>query len=181
LWRSKLSKSLRITTQRLELVAGTPELIHAEMDDRERFADLLDARIPDGWPPEEVGEATLEFMAQWLEEGPAQAGWWCWYFVLRDEAAGERVVIGNGGFKGRPSRQRTVEIGYSIHPSFRNSGFATEAVKALVGWAFRQPRVERVVAETEPGNEPSRRVLEKVGFVQGGKASQKGLIRFEIG
>jgi ribosomal-protein-alanine N-acetyltransferase len=162
-------------------VAGTPDLIRAEMDDRERFADLLDARVPDGWPPEEVGEATLEFMAQWLEEGPEQAGWWCWYFLLRPEAAGERVLIGNGGFKGRPSRQGTVEIGYSIDPSFRNSGYATEAVKALVGWAFRQPHVERVIAETEPGNEPSRRVLEKAGFVQGGRASQKGLIRFEIG
>jgi ribosomal-protein-alanine N-acetyltransferase len=171
---------MRITTQRLELVAGTPELIRAEMDDRERFSDLLDASIPDGWPPEEVDEATLEFMAQWLEEGPEQAGWWCWYFVLIDEDAGERVVIGNGGFKGRPSRQRTVEIGYSIHPSFRNSGLATDAVKALVGWALRHPRVQRVIAETEPGNEPSRRVLEKVGFVRGGKASRKGLIRFEL-
>jgi ribosomal-protein-alanine N-acetyltransferase len=161
-------------------VAGTPELIRAEMDDQERFAELLDATIPDGWPPEEVGEATMEFMAQWLEEGPEQAGWWCWYFILKDEAAAERVLIGNGGFKGRPSRQGTVEVGYAIHPSFRNSGYATEAVKALVGWAFEHPRVQRVVADTLPLNQASRRVLEKAGFVDTGTRPQRRFMRFEL-
>jgi ribosomal-protein-alanine N-acetyltransferase len=178
---ARMRKHPLLRTRRLELISGTPALIRAEMDDRERFGELLDATIPEGWPPEDVGEATMEFMAQWLEEGPEQAGWWCWYFVLKDEGAGGRVLIGNGGFKGRPSRQGTVEVGYAIHPSFRESGYATEAVKALVGWAFRQPRVERVVAETEPGNRRSRRVLEKAGFVRRGKASQSDLIRFEIG
>jgi RimJ/RimL family protein N-acetyltransferase len=155
-------------------------LIRAEMDDQKRFGHLLSATIPEGWPPEEVTEATMEFMAQWLEEGPEQAGWWCWYFILEDEAAGERVLIGNGGFKGRPSRQGTVEIGYSIHPSFRNSGYATEAVKALVIWAFGQRRVQRVVADTMPSNQASRRVLEKAGFGDTGTRPRRRLMRFEL-
>jgi ribosomal-protein-alanine N-acetyltransferase len=169
-----------LRTKRMELIPGTPELLRAETENQERFADLLGASVPDGWPPEEVDQATLEFMALLLEEGPHQAGWWCWYFILKGEEGQEDVLIGNGGFKGRPSPRGTVEIGYSIHPSFRNRGYATEAVKELVAWAFDHPRVRRVVADTLPPNEASKRVLEKAGFVDTGTRPRRRLMRFAL-
>jgi ribosomal-protein-alanine N-acetyltransferase len=171
---------LSLKTTRLELIAGTSHLIRAELEDLQRFGDLLGARVPEAWPPEEMDQATLEFMALLLEEGPQQAGWWCWYFVLRGEQGEEDVLVGNGGFKGRPSPRGTVEIGYSIHPSFRNLGYATEAVEDLVGWAFDHPRVRRVVADTLPSNQASRRVLEKAGFVDTGTRPRRRLMRFAL-
>jgi len=169
-----------LRTKRMELIPGTPELLRAEIDNQERLAELLGATVPDGWPPEEVDQATLEFMALLLEEGPHQAGWWCWYFILRDKEGREAVLIGNGGFKGRPSPRGTVEIGYAIHPSFRNLGYATEAVEELVTWAFDYPRVRRVVADTLPSNEASKRVLEKAGFVDTGTRPRRRLMRFAL-
>jgi [ribosomal protein S5]-alanine N-acetyltransferase len=42
-----------------------------------------------------------------------------------------------------------VEIGYAVMPPFQGRGYATEMVRAIVKWAFQQPGVGKVVAETE--------------------------------
>jgi len=58
----------------------------------------------------------------------------------------------------------TGEVGYSIVRDFRGQGMATEAVRALVHEGFHVARLARVHAYCVPKNEPSRRVLERVGF-----------------
>jgi ribosomal-protein-alanine N-acetyltransferase len=59
-----------------------------------------------------------------------------------------------------------VEIGYSIVPEVHRRGIATEAIKLLIGYAFTNPDVRRVKAETLPRLIPSIGVLEKCGFRQ---------------
>jgi len=46
----------------------------------------------------------------------------------------------------------------------QRQGYATEAVRGLLRWAFQNPEVQRVVADTLPGLTPSIRVMEKSGF-----------------
>ena len=94
--------------------------------------------------------------------------------------AGASAVIGNGGFKGRPGEDGTVEIGYSIMEEHQGAGYATEAVKALIAWAFGHPEVARVVAETYPDLAKSIRVLKKNGFTETGPGLEEGVIRFEF-
>ena len=91
------------------------------------------------------------------------------------------MLIGNGGFKGPPDDEGTVEIGYSLLPPYRNKGHTTEAVQALVSWAFERPEVARVIAEAQPGNTASIRVLQKAGLDEVGPGSRRSLVRFEIG
>jgi RimJ/RimL family protein N-acetyltransferase len=56
-----------------------------------------------------------------------------------------------------------VEIGYSVIPSWRRRGIATEACRALIDAAWqRGARV--VIAHTLPNLEPSLGVLRKLGF-----------------
>jgi RimJ/RimL family protein N-acetyltransferase len=78
------------------------------------------------------------------------------------------VAVGSGGFKGAP-RDGAVEIGYGIAEGLRGCGLATEGVKALVALAFRDESVRCLRAETSVGNVPSRRVVEKNGFVHMGQ------------
>jgi len=75
-----------------------------------------------------------------------------------------RVLIGDLGFKGKPDREGTVEIGYSVLPVYRRQGYAFEAVQALVGWAFAQQSVKRITAACSPDNAPSVRILERLGM-----------------
>jgi len=59
---------------------------------------------------------------------------------------------------------RQARIGYDILPDFRNLGYASRAVGALLaaapGFGF-----DLIRAECRSNNAPSRRILEKTGFV----------------
>ncbi|WP_088998009.1 GNAT family N-acetyltransferase [Micromonospora echinaurantiaca] len=58
------------------------------------------------------------------------------------------------------------EMGWAFHPSVSGRGFATEAVRALVGVAFEQCGMHRVIAHVDARNTPSARVCERVGMVR---------------
>ncbi|HUW96100.1 MAG TPA: GNAT family N-acetyltransferase [Anaerolineae bacterium] len=172
---------LTLKTKRLDLIAGTAELVRAHLGDPERLALLLDVRVPRLSPPPSETQEVMELMAQALEKRPEQAGWWCWYFVLHNRVTGHRVMIGDGGFKGPPDADGTVELGYSLLQPYWNRGYATEAVKALLEWAFDSPDVRGVFAEAQLGNTASIRVLQKAGFNEVGPGSERSVMRFEIG
>jgi RimJ/RimL family protein N-acetyltransferase len=68
-------------------------------------------------------------------------------------------------FKGEPNEQGEIEIGYGTHAEFQGNGIMTEAVGGILEWAFAQPKVAAVLAETDIENVASERILEKNGFV----------------
>ncbi len=57
-----------------------------------------------------------------------------------------------------------IEIGYYLKRSAWGSGFATEASRRVLQFAFEEAQLPEVVATFDRGNLSSRRVLEKVGF-----------------
>ena len=61
-------------------------------------------------------------------------------------------------------------IGYFLDQHHNGKGYATEAVKALVGYAFEELNLHRIEAGVMPRNMPSQRVLEKAGFHREGIA-----------
>ena len=75
-----------------------------------------------------------------------------------------------------PTPERTVELGYGVHPNFRGRGYATEAARALVTWALEQDQIDRVIARCRPDNAASVRVLTKAGLAQTGE--RDGLTRW---
>ena len=174
-------EKLTLKTERLELVAGTVGLFRVQVDDREFLGRKLGARVPAEWPPPLYDQGAMDWMAKYLEEN-ADAGGWTFYFIIlpAGDAEGQGTLIGGVGFKGTPSDDGTVEIGYSMVPQFQRSGYATEAAGALVRWAFSQPGVTRVIAETYPELLPSIRVLEKNNFHFIGDGSEERVIRYAI-
>lgn len=96
-----------------------------------------------------------------------------WYAALKICLKNSGEMIGDACFKGFPESGRP-EIGYGIDEKFQGRGYATEAVKALCAWAFTQPGVKGVEAETDPENEKSKRVLFKCGFLPTGEVGKEG-------
>ncbi|BEP14884.1 hypothetical protein acdb102_31950 [Acidothermaceae bacterium B102] len=74
------------------------------------------------------------------------------------------VVVGDCGMHGPGDDPGIVEIGYGLAEPQRGRGYGSEAVRLLSDWLLDQPGVRAVVAEVDPDNVPSRRVLEKNGF-----------------
>lgn len=68
------------------------------------------------------------------------------------------------GYKGNPNTQGLVEIGDGINPHNQNQGYATEAFRAMIAWAFQHPTCKAVLAETKLSNLASQRVLVKAGM-----------------
>jgi RimJ/RimL family protein N-acetyltransferase len=168
---------MRLETPRLELIAATADLAHAESQDRELLMSLLGVSLPDGWPPP-LTEDRVEFNAKRLEQHPQEAGWWFWYIVGREST--EHVAVGVASFKGPPSETGTIEVGCSVLEPFQGLGFATEAIAALVTWAFTHSEVNTILAETYPEHTGSIRVLEKNGFQNIGPGTEPGSIRFSL-
>jgi RimJ/RimL family protein N-acetyltransferase len=180
---------LTLTTPRLELIAATVEISRAENEDRARFAALLGAPEPAVWPPPLNDTASMQWILDTLERDPGSVGWSAWYYILRAGASGGggaeaprpgRVLIGNGGFTGRPDAAGIVEIGYSILEEHQGNGYATEAARALIAWAFGHPEVRRVIAHTFPELIASVRLLEKCRFRGTGPGAEEGSVRFEL-
>jgi ribosomal-protein-alanine N-acetyltransferase len=167
----------RIRTARLELVGCAPETLRAEADDRARFGELLNARVPASWPPELYDDDARLWTLRAVEAQPEHEGWWMYYRVA-DEGGG-RELVGLAGYKGPPAED-TVEVGYGVLPEFQRRGYATEATRALIGRAFGVPGVRRVIAETLPHLQPSIGVMETCGFALLGPGSEEGVIRYEL-
>jgi ribosomal-protein-alanine N-acetyltransferase len=172
--------SILLRTERLHLRSATAQLAAADLNDRSDFSRLLEADVPPDWPPPLNDDNTKAFTLNYLQENPDAAGWGAWYFLLPGRAEERTRAIGIGGFKGKPSREGMVEIGYSIMPDHQRLGYASEAAAGLIGWAFSHPEVLLVTAETLPALEASIRVLETNGFHLLGRGSEEGVIRYGI-
>jgi RimJ/RimL family protein N-acetyltransferase len=59
-----------------------------------------------------------------------------------------------------------------FHPDHTGQGFATEAVRAVLGLAFDFYRMHRVVAQLDARNERSARLCERVGMRREGHLRQ---------
>ena len=60
--------------------------------------------------------------------------------------------------------KKTAEVGYDLHPKFQNKGMMSEALKAIVGFGFKELILHKIVAFTHAENLHSKKLLEKHGF-----------------
>ena len=124
--------------------------------------------VIDAEPDAELKAAYQEMLDGCLAH-PQQWEWYgIWMIELKDDTR-----VGDLCFKGL-SPEGVAEIGYGIKPEHWGNGFATEAMKAVMTWAFAQPGVTAVEAETAPDNVASQRVLAKCGFVPTGHMGEEG-------
>lgn len=82
--------------------------------------------------------------------------------VRRDDS----LLLGNASVWLRSVEHRQVEIGYVFHPDAGGQGYATEAARALVDFAFTELRAHRVFARTDARNKPSAALLTRLGMRQ---------------
>jgi ribosomal-protein-alanine N-acetyltransferase len=93
---------------------------------------------------------------------------------------GNRKLIGLVAFKGPPDQNGVLETGYSVLENYQKRGIGTEATRAIMEWAFQDPAVQRIDAETFPELRPSIRVMERCGMRFLGKGSEERTIRYGV-
>ncbi|WMJ68671.1 GNAT family protein [Stenotrophomonas sp. 24(2023)] len=65
------------------------------------------------------------------------------------------------------------EVGYLLSPSVQGRGYMHEALACLHGYLFGTLRLHRLEAEIDPRNQPSARVLERLGYHHEGVLRQR--------
>lgn len=85
--------------------------------------------------------------------------------VLAIELKSSHKCIGLIGVAPKREINNEIEILFEIADEYQNNGYATEAAKAIIWWAFEQARQNVLSAIVKPENKASRRVIEKLGFV----------------
>ena len=142
-----------IETNRLKIYAASQELMES----------FIEAQTFD------VLKAAYTEMLNGCLNHPDQWDWYAiWMIELKD-----RTHIGELCFKGL-SADGIAEIGYGFSEEYQNNGYATEAVKAVLEWAFSHKEVATIEAETDSDNTASKRVLEKCGFTLNGIIGEEG-------
>jgi RimJ/RimL family protein N-acetyltransferase len=63
-----------------------------------------------------------------------------------------------------PDSAGSIELAYWVRPEERGRGIASRAVLAATLWTHRELAVPRVWLEIQPGNEPSLRLAQRVGY-----------------
>ncbi|GIF74792.1 GNAT family N-acetyltransferase [Asanoa siamensis] len=71
------------------------------------------------------------------------------------------------------------EIGYVVNPDFEGNGYATEASRALLGLAFDDLGLHRVIGRIDERNEPSAKVLRRLGLRQEARLVHNELVKGE--
>jgi ribosomal-protein-alanine N-acetyltransferase len=86
-------------------------------------------------------------------------------------AKSDSEVVGHVTMQNINRMMLTAEIGYGVSRHARGRGVGTFEVRLLVRSAFEQTPLRKLIAFVHEDNQPSRRLLEKVGF------HQEGLLR----
>jgi len=175
-----------LQTSRLALVPATATFLRAELESHAALARALNAEIPANWPPELYDQDAIRYSLSWVLDHPNQAGWGFHYVLRRPTSSEAPLLVGTGGFKGAPDEAGSIELGYGILPEHQRLGYATEAVRGWVDFAFASPPVRTVVGQTLPHLTASIRVLEKAGFRHVGAGNDpfapagEQVIRYEL-
>jgi len=149
-----------VRTARLDIRPLGPEAVDALLaGDGPRLRRLTGASFRKAAPPPYMADA-LPVVRDRLRERPDEAPWWNWLVV--DRATGE--AAGSVAFAGPAGAEGAVLVGYAMYGEFEGRGYATEAVKAMLSWAFSQPGVREVRALAPVWNTPALRVAENVGM-----------------
>jgi [ribosomal protein S5]-alanine N-acetyltransferase len=149
-----------IETKRLQLIPCELSHFEALLRDERELAAMLEVSLADDWLGFEAAREAIRPSYEYLKAHPSARLWWTYLITHR----ADRALIGLGGYKGEADSAGMVEIGYSIAPGYRRRGLATEAARGMIDRAFSHPHVTSVDAHTLPEENPSTRVLRKVGM-----------------
>jgi len=142
-----------IETERLVLRQLTPA------DESALRAVLGDAETMRWYPRPLTASEVRQWIERQIERYPAGSG----LLGMIEKQTGS--LIGDCGAVWQEVEDRAeLEVGYHVNRERWSRGFATEAARAVMDYAFRRFEVERVVSMIRPENGASRRVAEKNGL-----------------
>ena len=147
----------------MDSVIETARLLLRELtlDDRGKLALVLSDPVSMRYYPAPFSGEKVRQWILWNIENYRSRGFGLWAVILKDE----NELIGDCGITLQDIEGKLLpEIGYHIRREYRGKGFATEAARACIDFAFGKAGYRAVYSYMKEDNVPSRRVAEKSGM-----------------
>jgi RimJ/RimL family protein N-acetyltransferase len=120
------------------------------------------ARFQDWECPYPITEAS-KFIAGLDRLAPGTPGAW---FQFAVSLASTGILLGDVALRTSQIDVGEAELGFTFASAHQGQGYATEAVRAVVQYAFGQLAMHRVFSRTDARNLRAQRLLERTGFRQ---------------
>ncbi len=111
--------------------------------------------------PKEILE--IEAKIQLINESFETNGMLIWVIAFKDSPL---EMIGEIGFYRTDYANHRAEIGYMVQPAHWRKGVISEALKKVIDFGFQTINLHSISANINPGNDASRQILLKHGFVK---------------
>jgi RimJ/RimL family protein N-acetyltransferase len=85
------------------------------------------------------------------------------------------VLVGHLGLWGARPKDRCATLGIALGREYLGRGYGSDAMRVIVGYAFREMGLHRVQLGVAPFNQAGIRAYEKAGFVEEGRHRQSVL------
>ncbi len=106
-------------------------------------------------------EVTLDEI-EYNREAPIGTPGYCVRFVI--VAKESNTVVGDCLLKVLEDEPYHATLGYAMNPAYQGKGYATEAVRATLGFAFERLKLHRITATIFAEHTASVKVAERVGM-----------------
>jgi len=123
-----------------------------------------------GHPAPRGIEGAREELARYIVDLFAQGKGLRWGIALE----GADALIGSAGLYDWDREIGSAELGYDLDPRHWGHGIMTEALTAILGFAFEAMRLDRIQVLAMPRNERSLRLVERLGFTREGLLRHHG-------
>ena len=159
-----------LKTPRLKLRALSP-------GDAQGYLDIFsDPETMIFWSGEHIpsmaeAEDMLRKDFHWVESGEAL----CWGIALPDS----NRLIGKISLYFFSKQNRRAETGYILNREFWGRGLMSEALSAVLSYAFEELDMHRIEADVDPDHGASLALLEKFGFVREGTLRDRWFVHGE--
>ncbi len=105
---------------------------------------------------------------------------WLARLLAQDPATSvEFAVVLDGRVIGTAGGGTLPEVGYILHPDHWGKGLAQEAMRAVIAYAFAIHPLDHLMADVDPRNDASIRLLKRLGFELSGHADNTFCINGE--
>lgn len=148
-----------LESERLLLIPYTTNICQAILQNDFQFLQQLNLMKGKNWPDDDVLE-TIPKIIKNLNKVDYPTGFESWMIIKKET----REIIGDCGFKGYNFITRNADIGYGIIEDEQKKGFAMEATKTLINWAFSDNDLEEITAACLKENTSSSKLLQKLNF-----------------
>ena len=145
-----------LVTERLYLRRSLPE----DAETISGYRSDPDVHRYQGWERTDPDGVRAE-IREMSGRSPGSPGGWV---QLSVEKRDDNELVGDVGLSPAEDEPDVIKVGYTVAPAFQGLGYATEAIDALVAYAFDALGAEVVRAYASAENIASLRVAEKVGM-----------------